>query len=344
MMPSILPILLCVATLLSAAPTSLRQEPAPFITSSNPSRVPNRYIVRTRSGTSPEALDDILSTAQSTADHVFTSTQFTGFAGFLDSSAISRLQQHPDVEFIEQDIELELATHSAQHNVTWGLGRISRQARWPGSGSYEYDSSAGEGTCSYILDTGVLTALDEFEGRASFLKDFSQANNAVDEHGHGTLMAGVIGSRTFGVAKKTNLYAVKITSLGQTETLATMIAGLDFVASDIDTRQCPNGAVVNLSIQLEYSPSANQAVAALVERGIFVAVAAGNYGSDVSGTSPGSEPSACTVGAMTSSDQTAYYSNWGELVDIWAPGENINSTFINNHYSQDGSFTVSIDI
>jgi subtilisin family serine protease len=73
----------------------------------------------------------------------------------------------------------------------------------------------------------------------------------------------------------------------------------------------------------------NNATANVVA-GIFMAVAAGNDGKDAVNSSPASEPSAYTVGAMDSSDKFAYFSNFGSAVDILAPGVSILSTWLNN--------------
>lgn len=75
------------------------------------------------------------------------------------------------------------------------------------------------------------------------------------------------------------------------------------------------------------STSINQAAASLISAGVFLAVAAGNDGTDARNTSPASEPSVCTVGATTSADARASFSNYGSIVDIFAPGQDILSTW-----------------
>jgi subtilisin family serine protease len=76
------------------------------------------------------------------------------------------------------------------------------------------------------------------------------------------------------------------------------------------------------------SSSVNSAAASAVSAGLFLAVAAGNDGRDASGYSPASEPTAFTVGATDSADKIASFSNYGSLVDIFAPGVSILSTWI----------------
>lgn len=112
---------------------------------------------------------------------------------------------------------------------------------------------------------------------------------------------------------------------------------MNYVVSDARTRSCPRGAVVNMSLGGGYSAAVNDAAASITNAGIFLAVAAGNDAADAARSSPASAPSACTVGATTSGDQLASYSNYGSIVDILAPGTNILSTW-------PGSRTVSFSL
>jgi subtilisin family serine protease len=124
------------------------------------------------------------------------------------------------VEYVEQDAivqanlgefdHLEKKAYVTQSSSTWGLSRISHQNRQSGSYSYTYDDSAGAGTCVYVVDTGIATTHPEFEGRATFLANFAGDGQNTDGNGHGTHCAGTIGSKTYGVAKKTKLYGVKV--------------------------------------------------------------------------------------------------------------------------------------
>lgn len=102
---------------------------------------------------------------------------------------------------------------------------------------------------------------------------------------------------------------------------------MDFVASDAEGQECPNGVVVNMSLGGSYSAAVNEAAASITGAGLFLAVAAGNEATDAEESSPASEESACTVGATTIDDELAEYSNFGSLVDILAPGTDIESTW-----------------
>ena len=107
-----------------------------------------------------------------------------------------------------------------------------------------------------------------------------------------------------------------------------MIQGLNFVATDARTRAgCAGGAVANISLGGSYSAALNGAAAALVSSGVFVAVASGGGGDDASHYSPASEPTVCTVAASDELDRGTTYSNSGPLVDVYAPGSNVLSTW-----------------
>lgn len=176
--------------------------------------------------------------------------------------------------------------------------------------------------------------IQEFEGRATFLRSFISGQET-DGHGHGTHCAGTIGSKSYGVAKKAKLYGVKVLDNQGSGSYSGIISGMDYVASDSKTRGCPKGAIASMSLGGGYSASVNQGAAALVNSGVFLAVAAGNDNRDAQNTSPASEPSACTVGATDSSDRRSSFSNFGRVVDIFAPGTGVLSTWI-------GGSTVSI--
>lgn len=83
-----------------------------------------------------------------------------------------------------------------------------------------------------------------------------------------------------------------------------------------------------MSLGGSYSRALNKAAAALVDAGVFLAVAAGNDGDDASDYSPASEESVCTVAAINSNDRRPTWSNYGDVVDIFAPGADITSAYI----------------
>ncbi|KXJ96263.1 subtilisin-like serine protease precursor [Microdochium bolleyi] len=314
-----------VLPLVAAAPAR-RATPAPLLRPRGDAPIiEGKYIVKMADKVGIAAVDEAMTQFQADAEHVYNAPGFKGFSGALSPEELENLRNNPDVEFIEHDAEVNAYAYVTQTGATWGITRVSHRSRT--ATGYTYDSSAGEGTCSYIIDTGIETSHPEFEGRATHLVNYANDNTSVDGSGHGTHVAGTVGSKTYGVAKKTKLYAVRVLNASGSGTNSGVIAGMNYVATDSKTRSCPKGSVANMSLGGGFSQAVNDAAAALTNAGVFLAVAAGNSNANASTFSPASAPSACTVGATTSADVKSSFSNYGALVDILAPGTSITSTW-----------------
>ncbi|EXB57229.1 S8 family serine peptidase, partial [Acinetobacter sp. 1475718] len=90
-------------------------------------------------------------------------------------------------------------------------------------------------------------------------------------------------------------------------------------------------AVVNMSLGGEANASLDSAVENLFNNGYVMVVAAGNSNTDACSTSPARVSKAITVAATDSTDTRASYSNYGSCVDIFAPGSQINSSWIGSN-------------
>jgi subtilisin family serine protease len=188
-----------------------------------------------------------------------------------------------------------------------------------------------------VLDSGIRTTHVEFEGRASWGFNAVNTINA-DNSGHGTHVAGVIGAKTYGVAKKTNLIAVKVIGEDNVAAFSNVLTGLNWVLNDIGTKGRRGSAVVNLSLGGPMSSAMDNAIASLSNQGVLAVVAAGNENQLAANVSPARAPSALCVGSVQSNDARAPTSNYGSAVDIWAPGEGITSTW---HTSDTATLTAS---
>lgn len=111
---------------------------------------------------------------------------------------------------------------------------------------------------------------------------------------------------------------------------AGVVAGMTFIANDAATRltSCPNGLSAVIALGGGRSSAINAAAQAMVNAGVFVAVAAGGSNDDSRFYSPAGEPSVCTVGATDRRDGKAYFSNYGEGVDLFAPGVDVATTWL----------------
>jgi len=189
-----------------------------------------------------------------------------------------------------------------------------------------------------------LTCGQEFEGRAEQIYSFITGEQT-DGWGHGTLVAGIIGSKTYGVAKKTRLYGIKVMADRGGTDVSMLIAGADLVLRHMRTRSCPKGVFVNISLSGGMSLATNQAVERLVKNDVFVGVAAGNDGKELADRSPATARYVCVVAGTNKNDTWYKASNYGRRVDILAPASEVESTTINGEtvsYSVPLSLSLSL--
>ncbi|CAO3588525.1 unnamed protein product [Absidia cylindrospora] len=211
---------------------------------------------------------------------------------------------------------------------SWGLARIS-QRYLPNIKAFAYPVQAGKDVDIYIVDSGVDIHHPDMAGRALWGGNFVLGSPDTDEHGHGTLIAGIAGGSVFGVAKKATLIAVKCLDANGTGDVATIIQGLHFILQRL--QQAPSRAIINLSIVAGKSDALNQAVDALSRAGAMVVVAAGNYHQDSTTRdacqySPASASTVISVGSTDDTDHFASFSNDGPCVTLLAPGTSILSS------------------
>jgi subtilisin family serine protease len=165
----------------------------------------------------------------------------------------------------------------SQRDAPWGIARISHQqpSQDNRTSTYLYDSSAGEGVTVYIIDTGVNLSHEEFEGRATFGTNTAGDGSSDDDgQGHGTHVAGTVAGKTFGVAKKADIVAVKVLGDDGSGTNSAVIEGVQWVARD--SRKRNGTSVANMSLGGAFSQALNQAVEAAIEAGVTFGVAVCN--------------------------------------------------------------------
>ncbi len=247
-------------------------------------------------------------------------TALRGFSAKMSEGQALKLAAEPHVAYVEQDkVATTIAT---QNNPTWGLDRID-EADLPMDDKYTYPDSAGSGVTAYIIDTGVRKTHNEFEGRASDGYDFIDRDPVANDcNGHGTHVAGTVGSKTYGVAKKVDLVGVRVLNCQGSGQYSQIIAGLDWVA---ENAKLP--AVGNMSLGGSADSSVDDATRGVINAGVTMAVASGNANTDACGTSPARVGEAITVNSTDSNDSRSSFSNYGRCTDIFAPGRNITSTW-----------------
>lgn len=230
---------------------------------------------------------------------------------------------------LERNKRMQLKGVELQADAPWGLSRVSYHERPLEFGNYTYPKSAGGGVDVYVIDTGINIRHRDFEGRASWGTTIPAFDEDIDGNGHGTHCAGVIGGRTFGIAKKARLIAVKVLRTNGFGTNSDVIKGIEWVIkSQLKNRRKGRRAVANMSLGGGRSLSLEKAVNRAVKAGVHFAVAAGNDNEDACNYSPAAASGPITVGASTNIDEIAFFSNHGPCVDIFAPGMDITSAWI----------------
>lgn len=249
----------------------------------------------------------------------------TGYVAMLSESQVARLSKDPRVKTIEPNQIIEIEGDQA-NPPSWGLDRIDQRTRTLNA-MYTYNFG-GAGVTAYVIDTGIRPDHVEFSGRvASGYGAIEDGYGSRDCNGHGTHVAGTIGGSTTGVAKSVRLVPIRVLNCRGSGFMSNVIAGVNWAITD---HAAGSPAVANLSLGGSFSSSLNTAIANAVTDGITMVVAAGNNNSLACNYSPASAPSAITVGATTSVDARASYSNYGSCLDIFAPGSSITSAYFSS--------------
>ncbi|HYR10883.1 MAG TPA: S8 family peptidase, partial [Longimicrobium sp.] len=314
--------LLALAACADQSPTTGAADGAAPLLAAQAGGIAGEYIVVLNEGANPRS---VAAVAGVSPRFVYTAA-VNGFSASLNEGLLNALRHNPNVAYVEQDGRVEAWT--TQSPVTWGLDRID-QRNLPLSNSYTYTATA-PGVYAYIIDTGIQANHPQFGTRAASAYD-ALGGTGADCNGHGTHVAGTIGSTTYGVAKQVRLRGVRVLDCNGSGSTSAIIAGVDWVRLNRT-----NPAVANLSLGGTLNTTLNTAVTNLSNSGVFVAVAAGNSNSNACNYSPASATAVFTTASSESNDAKRSSSNWGSCVDGYAPGGSITSTWINS-----GTATIS---
>ena len=288
------------------------------------------YIISVPDGQVAPLVTD-LSQIGETPDHVYTRA-IDGVAVSLSAGEVATIQaENPQAHIVPDSI---VTMSASRTGATWGISALD-QVTAPADSTYTYPDSAGTGVDVFVIDTGVSNRPADFGGTldTTRARDFTGLGTWVDCNGHGTHVAGTIGSSVYGVASKATIIPVRVLDCNGSGTMSNVLAGVNYA---ISAKSPGKTAVLNMSLGGGYAGYLNAAVDAAVDAGIVSAVAAGNSAMDACGSSPASAPKALTVGALTNSLTAAYFSNYGPCVDIYAPGESITSLWLGS-----GTATIS---
>jgi cation transporter-like permease len=301
--------------------------------------IPNQYIVVLASADDAEAVG--LETQRlygGRLGHVYRKA-LNGFAIRLTPAAAAALARDPRVRYVEEDGVIG-ATGLQSNPPSWGLDRID-QRNLPLDGVYAYPTFNNQ-VFVHVIDTGVRISHVDFGGRAFNAGDSVDDDNnpstppsnddgdpstadGLDCNGHGTHVAGTIAGATYGVAKNAIILSHRALNCAGQGTTSSVIGAIDAVAADLR-----RPAVANMSLGGSPSSALDDAVRSGITAGVTFVLSAGNSGADASTSSPARVAEAITVGATTPDDVRAGFSNFGPLVDVFAPGTGIISAGISS--------------
>ena len=314
--------------------------------------VPNQYIVvlKDRGAITPSTTLSASTSARSAAEearnqgatlrHVYEHA-INGYAVRVpNQQVLDRILANPAVDYVQPDKKMKAFAQTLPKGINRVDGDLSPTKSGDGSGSVNSDIA--------ILDTGIDTSHPDLfvYKQVTFVSGTSSGN---DDNGHGTMVAGVSAAKdnsqgVVGIAPGARLWAVKVLDRNGGGFDSDIIKGVDYVTdpkNEIDS--------VNLSFGGDGPDDAlHTAISNSVAAGVTYAVAAGNEATDAKSFVPASFPEVITVSAIADSDgkcgsqgpstsfgpddTLASFSNYGSIIDLTAPGVDIQTTYKGSSY------------
>jgi len=327
----------------SRTPTDKTLPPADTVLALADGADPTRLIVDFRDDVSAETLANNGLTEIPISDYSRTDRLYRiAFSNASEAAAaLARLSHDPSVESADYESFASISPDEQEAMAAPAPGMEAEcQAAAPGSGfpndaCYKYQwhlrqlgmpdawkRGNGKGVIVAVIDTGVSKVADltdtKFVPGFNFL---SNNDNAADDHGHGTHVAGTIAQSTnnkvgvAGVAYGATIMPLKVLSARGSGSVAGIAQAIRWAAD--------HGAnVINMSLG---GPTRMGTMGAAVkyarDKGVVIVAAAGNDGHGRVGY-PAAYPGVVAVAATQFDESTTFYSNWGKEIDVAAPGGN----------------------
>ncbi len=267
-----------------------------------------------------------------------------GFSATIPANAIPGIEKNPLVDYVEPDIVLYAAPKPDNPGGGKGGGKGggggggSSELQW-GVDRIDADKNSGPkgaGVNVVVFDTGIDTDHPDLAANYKGGYDFvNNDNSPEDDNGHGTHVSGIIaaddnGTGVIGVAPDAGIVAVKVLNAGGSGEISDIIAGIDWA---IANKSAYDIEVANFSLGgYGESDAFHTAIMNLYNAGVTIAAAAGNDKWWAEYFIPASYPEVLCVSALAPGDKFASFSNYGYVVDLIAPGQDIKSTWVGGGY------------
>jgi subtilisin len=245
-----------------------------------------------------------------------------GVAAELPVKVIEEFSKNKDILYIQPD--LEVFAHDQE--ITWGVQRVNAPE--------VHSATKGAGVKIAILDSGIDYTHPDLDNNYQGGFDFvNYDNDPMDDHGHGTKVAGIIAAEdnnfgVLGVAPEASIYGVKVLNSGGSGSTSTVIKGIEWaVENDMDIISMSLGGTSGYHA---YEAAINNAY----NSGVLLIASAGNYGSKATDNVayPAKYNSVIAVSAINQNDNICSFSSVGPAVELTAPGLFVTSTKMGGGY------------
>lgn len=202
----------------------------------------------------------------------------------------------------------------------WGLDQMGITKIWT-----KY-ITRGVGANVYVIDSGVHANHHQFLHRGVRHLSFVDGKDGLDENGHGTWVCGRIGAMGVGIAPECNLHSLRSLDKDGSGYIHWTTEALEHVFEQGDAH------IVNLSLGTSHYDSKQSVICQrLYDQGVIVVAAAGNENTNAP-SYPAAYDGVLAVAAFDKNEDRAWFSNFGQHVEISAPGVSVYGAYLNRTF------------
>ncbi|KAF1810962.1 subtilisin-like protein, partial [Eremomyces bilateralis CBS 781.70] len=260
-----------------------------------------------------------------------------GYSAKLDDQTVELVRRQDEIASIGRSNSVQRRDITVEGGRGWNAVRLSLRT-YNGaynSGPWTHDDYLGQSVTIYVLDTGINIQHPGFQGsEVRFGANMVSRSNNNDNHGHGTMCAGVIAGKANGLSPRATTIAVKIASDQNVSQTDDVVAGIEWVLRQPGDN---NMKVISMShYGFSGVPDVSTAVAAAIRAGVHFVVCAGNDQRDSCQVQPANAVGVISVGsvngynALPKKPDEAQGTNIGKCVTIFAPGSRVPSLSTHN--------------